>query len=62
MPQDVKLIEQIARVLAKFPAVEHSWAAGGGGFRDMVSYFALRTECIALAKFVYGEVGTPKLP
>ncbi|MCD9087532.1 hypothetical protein [Stenotrophomonas sp. SY1] len=56
MSQESKLIEQIERVLSKFPAVAATWHSGNlvAGFRDAVAYHSLRTECIALINFVYG--------
>lgn len=56
MSQNSKLIEQIERVLAKFPAVSATWHSSSmiHGFRDAVAYHALRAECIALISHVYG--------
>ncbi len=57
MSQDAKLVEQIERVLAKFPAVAASWYTTNmvSAFRDAVAYHALVTESIALINFVYGS-------
>nr|WP_312250558.1 hypothetical protein [Stenotrophomonas geniculata] len=56
MSQDSKLIEQIERVLAKFPVVSATWYSSNmtSGFRDVVAYHALRAECIALIDHVLG--------
>lgn len=56
MSKDSKLIEQIERVLAKFPAVASTWHSSTmvHGFRNTVAYHALRAESIALVNFVYG--------
>lgn len=56
MSHDSKLIEQIERVLAKFPAVSATWHSSNmsHGFRDTVAYYALRAECISLIDHVYG--------
>lgn len=56
MSKESKLIEQIERVLAKFPAVEATWHSSNmaAGFRNAVAYHSLRTECTALINFVYG--------
>lgn len=60
MSQDSKLIEQIERVLAKFPAVSATWHSSNmiHCFRDTVAYHALRAECIALINHVYGAEHT----
>jgi hypothetical protein len=57
MSQDAKLIEQITRVLAKFPAVASTWHSSTmvHGFRDTVAYHALRAESTALINYVYGS-------
>ncbi|WP_267113984.1 hypothetical protein [Xanthomonas sacchari] len=57
MSQDSKLIEQIERVLAKFPSVSATWHSSNmiHGFRDTVAYHALCAECIALVNHVYGQ-------
>ena len=51
------LIAQIERVLDKFPAIAKTWYSSNmvPGFQDPVAYAALRTECIALANYIYGE-------
>lgn len=51
------IIAQVERVLAKFPNIHTSWYVSNvaSGFRDTAGYVALRTECIALGNFVYGE-------
>ncbi len=56
MSQDTKLIEQIERVLAKFPSVAATWHSSSmvHTFRDTVAYNSLRAECIALVNYVYG--------
>jgi hypothetical protein len=50
------LISQIERVLAKFAGVKATWHSSTmvSGFRDTVAYYALKSECIALANHVYG--------
>ena len=51
------LITQIERVLAKFPRLEATWDPSNmsSGFTDTVLFASIQTECIALAKYVYGE-------
>lgn len=51
------LIAQIERVLAKFPSVEATWHSANlsSGFTNPVLFASVQTECIALAKYVYGE-------
>lgn len=57
MSRDLKLIEQVERVLARFPEVTATWHSSGmvHAFRDAVAYHSLRTECIALINFIYGS-------
>lgn len=56
MRTDNQLIEQIERVLLKFPPVVNSWQVGTlSSFRDTVGYSSLKTECLALAGYVYGQ-------
>jgi hypothetical protein len=56
MATSEELIAQIERVLAKFPAVAATWHSSNmtSGFRDTAAFAALRTECAALADFIYG--------
>lgn len=57
MASTEELIRTIEGVLALFPAVEHSWHSGQmtSGFRDVVAFAALRTQCAALGNYIYGE-------
>jgi hypothetical protein len=57
MSENEKLIEQIERVLGKFPAVAATWHSSSmvSGFRDTVAYHSLRTESIAVIEYVYGS-------